>query len=40
VLGGIRGQEQAFAQGDAQAADMSHQTHSSLDFDAAKFGSR
>ncbi len=40
VLTGISGQERAFAQGDSQTADMSRQTQTSIDFDAAKFAAR
>ena len=40
VLGGVAGQDNAFATGDSQMGDMSRQTHSSMDFDAAKFGAR
>ena len=40
VLGGVQGQEKAFAQGDSQAADTTRQTMSGTDFDAARFGSR
>jgi len=40
VLGGIRGQDQAFGQGDLQMADASRATQGSIDFDAAKFNAR
>ncbi|MDR1448794.1 MAG: hypothetical protein LBI84_01080 [Propionibacteriaceae bacterium] len=40
VLGGVKGQEQAFSQGDTQMADSSQSAQSSIDFDAAKFSAR
>jgi uncharacterized protein YukE len=40
VLGGIKGQNQAFQQGQTQMADQSASVQSGIDFDAARFAAR